>query len=67
MATATTPATDAKRELEEACERLRKGVHDPEVARRARERMDRMREELRERIGIVDVAVDLVRDARQSI
>jgi hypothetical protein len=39
---------------------------DPELVRKACERMDRMREELRARIGTVEVAVELVRDARDS-
>ena len=39
---------------------------DPEMVRKACERMDRMREELRARIGTVDVAVDLIRDARDQ-
>lgn len=34
--------------------------------REGAERMDRMREELRKRIGIVNVAVELVRDARDQ-
>lgn len=39
---------------------------DREAMRRACEEMDRMREETRQRVGIVDVAVELVRDARDQ-
>lgn len=39
---------------------------DPEMVRKACERMDKMREELRARIGTVDVAVELIRDARDQ-
>ena len=41
-------------------------ARDPETMRKAREEMNRMREELRKRIGTVDVAVDLVREARNQ-
>lgn len=58
-----TPTTNAKAELEAAIEHLINGTRDPEMMRRARERMDQMREDLRQRIGIVEVAVDLIREA----
>jgi hypothetical protein len=64
MSTPTIPVVDGKRELEEAVDRLIKKIRDPEAARRARERMDRMREELAQRIGTVEVAVELIREAR---
>lgn len=44
--------------------RLLTGIRDPVVGQRAREEMDRMREETRKRIGTVEVAVELIRDAR---
>jgi len=55
---------EANRELQEAVQRLANRVRDPEIVQAARARMDRMREELRERIGTIEVAVDLIRDAR---
>lgn len=55
---------DAKREVDEAVQRLLKGVRDPDAARKACERMDREREELRKKIGTIDVAIELIRDAR---
>ncbi|MDZ4685998.1 MAG: hypothetical protein SH850_13095 [Planctomycetaceae bacterium] len=64
MSTSTIPASEAERELEIVVDRLMKGVRDPEAARKACERMDRMREELWEQIGTVEVAVELIRDAR---
>lgn len=39
---------------------------DRETMRKACEEMDRLREETRERVGIVDVAVEFVRDARDQ-
>jgi hypothetical protein len=62
MSTETVPID--KRELEEAVARLTKRIRDPEQMRRAREDMNRMREETRRRIGIVEMAVDLTRNAR---
>jgi hypothetical protein len=62
-----TAATDqARKELEEVVDRLINGVRDPEAIRKSRQRLDRMREELRQRIGTVEVAVDLIRDARNQ-
>ena len=66
MSTETLTDSDAKRELAETIDRLKKGIRDPEAIRRANERMDRMREEIRQRCGILNVAVDLVREARDS-
>jgi hypothetical protein len=53
-------------ELQKAVESAARGVRDPEAAKRACERMDRMREELRQRQGEMTVAVDLVRDTRDE-
>jgi hypothetical protein len=59
-------ATEPNKELKDAVVRAMSGVRDDEIGRRAREDMDRMREETRLRIGTVEVAVDLVRDARDQ-
>jgi hypothetical protein len=48
------------KELEETLAR----APDRETIHKACEEMDRLREETRKRVGIVDVAVELVRDAR---
>ena len=40
------------------------GRRDSSAMRRAAERMDRMREELRQRVGNVHLAVPLAREAR---
>ncbi len=53
-------------ELQVAVDRLIKGVRDPEAMEKASERMDRMREEMRKRIGQVEVAVELSREARDE-
>ena len=53
-------------ELQQTIDRLVEGVRDPEVGRLAREDMDRMREETQKRIGSVESAIDLIRDARDQ-
>ncbi len=56
----------AATELDDSVRTLMIGVRDPEAIRRACQRMDRMREELRQRIGNVELAVELIRDARSQ-
>jgi hypothetical protein len=41
-------------------------VRDPELMRRAAERMDRVREEIYERVGLVDVVVPILREIRDG-
>jgi hypothetical protein len=53
-------------EMQERAERAAKGIRDPEDMRRACERMDRMREELRQKIGETNIAVELIREAREQ-
>lgn len=55
---------EALAELKQAIERAGSAVRDPEIMRRAADRMDRMREELRSRVGELEVAVDLTRETR---
>jgi hypothetical protein len=53
-------------DLEEAARYAASGVRDPEVMRRACQRMDVARENLRQEIGEVDVAVSLIREIRDQ-
>jgi hypothetical protein len=53
-------------EMQERAERAARGIREPEDARRACERMDKLREELRQRIGETDIAVELIREARNQ-
>jgi hypothetical protein len=53
-------------ELREAAAKAAAGVRDPDAARQACERMDRMREELRQKHGEMNVAVDLIRETREE-
>lgn len=64
MSLATT--TDLVHELQQTLERAAAGVRDAGEMRQAREEMNRLRDELQQKIGIVDVAVDLIRDARNQ-
>jgi hypothetical protein len=57
--------SDAYKALQEAVDRLVRGERDPEAIRKACEEMDEAREELRKRIGTVEMAVELIRDARK--
>ena len=53
-------------ELQRAAEDAAKGIRDPEKMRRAAEEMDRTREEIYSRIGIVDFAVPTIRALRDG-
>jgi hypothetical protein len=43
-----------------------KGKRDAEAMKKAARDMDRMREDTRSKLGILDVAVDLVRESRDE-
>jgi len=53
-------------ELEEACRYAESGVRDTEVMRRAAETMDRLREDIRRRHGILDIGVPAIRQFRDG-
>jgi hypothetical protein len=53
-------------ELDEAIRRAMTGVRDPEVMRRACERMDRMREEIYKEHGLLDIGVPAIRELRDE-
>jgi hypothetical protein len=65
MATALSP--ELKAEMEEAARLALSNVRDPEVMRQACERMDRMREELRRKHGVLDIGVSAIREFRGEI
>ncbi len=56
----STDSTSGLKDLEQALSQ----EPDRETMRKACEEMDRLREETRESVGVVNVAVDFVRDAR---
>jgi hypothetical protein len=62
----TETVTDGKSQLAETISRLMKGQRDPKDMQAACERMDRMREETRARVGTVEIAVDAIRELRDE-
>jgi hypothetical protein len=64
--TATGIPDAVKAELQEALNNLGGGIRDPEKARQACERMDRLREENRRLFGEQNVAVELIRQTRDQ-
>ena len=68
---ATKPAagvpTAVDAELHEAIRRAMSGARDPEEMRKACERMDRMREEVRKREGVLDIGVPAIRELRGEL
>jgi hypothetical protein len=59
---------DAAADLEEVHRLLAEGrrVTDPELLRRIRERSERASQETFERHGLLDIAVDLIRETRDE-
>jgi hypothetical protein len=55
---------EVKAQLRETLDDLVKGIRRPDKMRAACERMDRMREENRKLFGERNLAVDLIREAR---
>jgi hypothetical protein len=53
-------------EIREATENAMKGIRDPEAMRKACERMDRTREAVFKRHGLLDIAVPAIRELRDS-
>jgi len=55
---------DVKAQLRQTLDDLVKGIRRPNKMKAACERMDHMREENRKRFGEQNIAVDLIREAR---
>jgi len=53
-------------ELQEAADRAAKGIRDPQAMGRACERMDRIREEIFRKHGLLDIGVRAIRELRDS-
>jgi hypothetical protein len=58
---------ELKAEMEEASRLATSNVRDPEIMRQACERMDRMREELRRKHGVLDIGVPAIREFRGEL
>jgi hypothetical protein len=55
---------EVMRDLIESCRMAVSGTREPAVMRNACERMDRLREENRQRFGVQDIGVDIIRAFR---
>jgi hypothetical protein len=61
----TTPiSAEIMAELIEAAKRAAKGVRDPQVMRSACDRMDKLREKIFQREGLLDIGVPAIREFR---
>lgn len=54
-------------EMQEAVRLAMSGVRDPEVMRKACESMDRQREEIRRKHGVLDIGVPAIRELRGEL
>jgi hypothetical protein len=66
MSIDTSITAEAMAELQLAADRASKGIRDPEAMKKAAERMDRNREAVRAKVGVLNVAVDLIRSGRDE-
>lgn len=64
--TATGIPAEVKAELQETLDALAKGIRDPEKAKRALDRINRIREENRKLFGEQNIAVELIRQTRDQ-
>ncbi len=53
-------------ELQEAADRAAQGIRDPDAMRQACERMNRIREEIYRKHGLLDIGVPVIRELRDS-
>jgi hypothetical protein len=53
-------------ELQEAAEQAARGIRDPEAARKACEEMDRIREDIIRKHGLLDIGVPAIRELRDE-
>jgi hypothetical protein len=58
---------EIRAEIAEALRRALTGVRDPELMRRACERMDRIREEIRKSNGVLNIGVPAIRELRGEL
>jgi hypothetical protein len=66
MSTDTRPSVDP--DTEALLERILHGKPlDPDVYRRIQERGNKLTEEIRQKVGTVEIAVDLIRECRDEV
>jgi len=66
MSTVSTISPEMMARLVEAADKASRGVRDLDAMREACERMDRLRERIRQKHGLLDVAVPAIRELRDS-
>ena len=71
MATVNTPLSippEEMADMEEVCRLIAEGkrVNDPELLKRIRERSEEVQRQIREKYGMVEWAVDLIRQVREE-
>ena len=66
MSTETLPHSETMARMQEAAEKAAKGIRDPEDMRKAAEEMDKIREEVRRREGVLNIGVDAIRELRDA-
>lgn len=66
MSTDTIIPAEVLYDLQRAADLAAKGVHDMDVMRQACEHMDRVREEIFEKQGILDIGLPAIREVRDS-
>ena len=65
MSTETIPV-EIMAEVQRAADMAAKGIRDPEAMRQACEEMDRIREEIFAKHGILDIGLPAIRELRDS-
>ena len=68
MTTVDTPLIDPETmaELNEAARKAAAGIRDPEAMRKACEHMDRLREEIYRKHGLLNIGVPAIRELRDG-
>lgn len=66
MSTATIINAELMARMQDAADKAAQGIRDPAEMRKACERMDRVREQIRQRHGLLDVAVPSIRELRDG-
>jgi len=66
MSTAATISSELMARMQNAADQAAQGIRNPEEMRRACERMDRIREQIRQRHGLLDIGVPAIRELRDG-
>jgi len=53
-------------QLQDAADKAAKGIRDPEEAKKACEEIDRIREQIKAKHGVLDIGVQAIRELRDE-